>query len=256
MVLEKSPLSPYGHWQESENIPIITGLTVDDVGLIDVSDWARKGVKGAFFKLDGAEETLDSYICEIPTEGKTNPEKYMFEEAIFILSGRGATTVWQEGGRKHTFEWQKGSVFSAPINSWRQHFNGSGQEPARFIAFTNAPLVMNIFRSEQFIFNNNFVFSERFRDEEDYFSKGGEGNFNKYHNRVRREVNYIPDIYDFVLEDQWDQAAFMAVQMAQNTLQSHVAELPVGTYMTAHRHGKAAHIIVLKGKGYRLFWKD
>ncbi len=256
MVSEKAPLSYYGEWQESEGIPIVRGLTVDEVDQVEVGPWRRKGVRGAFIRLDGAEETLDSYVCEIPSGASTRPEKYMFEEAIFVLRGRGATTVWQEGSKKHTFEWQRGSVFSPPINTWRQHFNGSGEEPARFIAFTNAPLVMNMFRSERFIFNNNYAFTERFNDEDDYFSKGGSSSYSVYAGREQRETNFISDIYDLQLEDRWDQSDFMALEMASNALRSHVAELPVGTYMTAHRHGPGAHIFVLKGEGYSLFWRE
>lgn len=254
MVSEEAPLSYYGHWQKSEGIPIITGLSVDGVDRVEVGPWPRKGVNGAFIRLEGAEETLDSYVCEISPGGSTDPEKYMIEEATFVLRGRGATTVWQEGGRKHTFEWQKGSVFSPPINTWRQHFNGSGQEPARLITFSNAPLVMNMFKSERFIFDNSFPFTERFNDEEDYFSKGTASSYSVYSGREQRETNFISDIYDFELEDRWDQSAFMALEIASNAMRSHVAELPVGTYMTAHRHGPGAHIIVLKGEGYSLFW--
>ena len=102
-------LSPYGEWQRSEGVPIIEGLIVPDLhGDIHMEKWHRKGVKGAFLSMIGAEEAMDAYIVELPPGGNTDPEKFMFEENTFVVSGRGATTIWLPGGKKHTFEWQKG----------------------------------------------------------------------------------------------------------------------------------------------------
>ena len=115
MVQTKKSTTPYREWQESEGVPVVEGLIVPDLrGDIPMEKWARKGVKGAFLDLLGAEEAMDAYIVEIPPAGNTEPEKYMFEEETFVVSGRGATTIWLEGGKKHTFEWQEGSVFSPP----------------------------------------------------------------------------------------------------------------------------------------------
>ena len=57
-----------------------------------------------------------------------------YEEMIFVLDGRGSTTVWNDAGQRITFEWKAGAIFAIPLNCWHQHFNGSGQEPARYVA--------------------------------------------------------------------------------------------------------------------------
>jgi len=154
--------TPYEVWQETEGVPIHKGLAIDDLTSADVGSWKRKGSSGAFINMLGAGRSCDSYICEIPAQGQTLPERYLFEELIFVVKGRGATSVWTENGRKQTFEWQQGSMFSPPLNTWRQHFNVQRDEPARFVALTDAPVMINRFRNLDFIFNNPFAFADRF----------------------------------------------------------------------------------------------
>ena len=55
-------------------------------------------------------KTNDAYICEVPPEKALEPEKHMYEELIYIINGRGATTIWNDGEPKRTFEWQEGSL--------------------------------------------------------------------------------------------------------------------------------------------------
>jgi quercetin dioxygenase-like cupin family protein len=249
------PLSPYAIWQKQEGVPIIGGLMVPDLrGDLPMSLWPRKGVKGAYIKLLGGEESMDAHVVEIPPTGNTEPEKYMFEEEIVVLSGRGATTIWLEGGRKQTFEWQDGSVFSPPMNCWRQHFNGSPDQPVRLLVISNAPVMFNLFRSADFIFNCDHAFKDRFSGEEDYFSGKGQA----LPNMIWR-ANFIPDINNFTLQDySWRGAGGSGVnfEMANNTIQSHIAQFPVATYKKAHRHGPGAHILILSGTGFSLMWED
>lgn len=250
-----TPPSPYAVWQEGEGVPIVSGLMVADIrGDLPTAMWPRKGVKGAFIKLLGGEESMDSTIVDIPPQGHTEPEKYMFEEEIVMLSGRGATTIWLEGGKKQTFEWQEGSVFSPPMNCWRQHFNGSPDQKVRLLTVSNAPVMFNLFRSADFIFNCDHAFKDRFSGEEDYFSGKGQA----LPGMIWRS-NFIPDINSFRLQDYSNRGAGgtgAMFEMANNTIQSHVAQFPVATYKKAHRHGPGAHILILSGEGYSLMWED
>ena len=74
------------------------------------------------------------------------------------------TTVTAADGRKHTFEWGPKSLFSVPLNSKYRHFNGSGREPARLAATNNLTWLMNLFRTESFIYDNAHQFPERAGD--------------------------------------------------------------------------------------------
>src|SRR5262249_60589731 len=84
------------------------------------------------------------------------------------------TTVWNDAGQRIAFEWKAGALFAIPLNTWHQHFNGSGKEPARFVAVTNAPPVINLYEEIAFVFNTPHDFKNRFAGEPDYFSAKGE----------------------------------------------------------------------------------
>jgi quercetin dioxygenase-like cupin family protein len=245
----------YANWLKNEGVPVLGGLMVKDVkGELPMGMWPRKGVKGVYLNLLGGDESLDSYIIEIPPAGQTEPEKYMFEEEVIVLSGRGASTVWIDDKKKQTFEWKEGSVFSPPMNSWRQHFNGSPDETVRLLVVSNAPVMMNLIRSTDFIFNCDYVFKERFAGEEDYFSPKGKA----LPNLIWRS-NFINDIHTFKLLERNVRGAGgtgVNFEMANNTIRSHVAEFPVGTYKMAHRHGPGAHVLILSGTGFSLMWEE
>jgi gentisate 1,2-dioxygenase len=65
-------------------------------------------------------------------------------------------TFWYDGMKKHTFEWQEGSLFASPLNCWYQHFNGQADQPIWYVGVTPAPCASNLF-SQNFIYNNNFM---------------------------------------------------------------------------------------------------
>ena len=192
-----SDKTPYELWQEQEGIPIYHGLGIDDLKTLELGPWQRKAAAGAFINMLGAGRSCDAYVCEIAAKGQTAAERYLFEELIYVVKGRGATSVWQEGGRKQTFEWHEGSMFSAPLNCWRQHFNAQGDAPARFVALTDAPVMINRFRNLNFVLDNNFAFADRFNGEEGYFS--GQGREVTAHRTW--DSNFIADIPNFGLMD-------------------------------------------------------
>lgn len=249
--------TPYDLWQESEGIPIIRGYHIEDLKKVPVKPWPRKGGLGTFINLEGAEQADDAYICEIPPGGSLKPQKHLFEEMIVILQGRGATTIWNEGGAKQTFEWQEGSMFSPPLNVWHQHFNGQGNKTVRYLAVTNAPLVINVFRNPEFIFNNQFNFTDRYGSQGDFFSAQGK----LYASVVGKswESNFVTDIRNFKLYDYKQRGAGgtnVKFTMASNAMGAHISEFPVGTYKKGHKHGPGAHVIILSGEGYSLMWPE
>jgi len=119
---------------------------------------------------------------------------------------------------------------------------------------------MNIFRNADFIFNTPFDFKERFNGEEGFFSETGKVyKFTEGYQGTIFETNVIYDLPNYPLwswEERGAGARVAWFEMAGNTMGSHVAEFPVGTYKKAHRHAGGSHVIIIKGKGYSLMWRE
>ena len=186
----------YDKWQLGEGIPIIRTFFVQDLKKVELKPWARTAGNGAFINMEGAEGATGAYVCEIPAGKKLNPMRHLYEDLHFVLKGRGATTIRNDKGAKQTFEWQDGSLFALPLNSHYQHFNGSGDEPARFFSVNSMPIVFNLFHHADFIFNTPRDFTDRFDGDPEYFSGKGKA----YPGRVW-DTNFIADARNFKLED-------------------------------------------------------
>lgn len=249
--------SGYDEWLRAEGLPVIGGFFIQDVNTIELGPWQRKGVLGAYIRLQGTEDWTGAYVCEIPPGQQTKPQRHLFEEMIFILEGSGATTVWEEGGQPQTFEWQKGSLFAVPLNAHHQHFNGAAGEPARYLAVTNLPILINLLREPNFIFGNPYEFRSRFAGEKDYFSPQGTS-YRAGHTRYW-ETNFVANVYDFRLPESNARVAggsHIEFLLARNSMGAHISEFPAGRYKKAHRHGAGAHVIILNGRGYSVVWPE
>lgn len=245
----------YRDWQEAQKIPIHRGFFIEDLKAVELSAWDLKGGLAAFVNLEGTGGTNDGYVCEIAPGGKLKPQRHMYEEMVFIVDGHGATTVWHVNGKKHSFEWHPGSLFAIPLNARYQHFNGQGGAPVRYFSVTNAPFIMNLYHNLQFVFENDFVFSDRFAPEdENYFSAEGQ----RWGDKM--SVNFVPDTRTVQLYDKKARGAggnrHVLFDMAGNTMMAHISEFGVGAYKKAHRHGPGAHVTILTGRGYSLLWPE
>ena len=243
----------YEDWLEEEGVLVHKTFYVSDMKEIEVGPWERKGGQGAVVRIDNDHLRNDMHVVDIKPGGKSEPEHHMYEISFYIVSGLGATTVWMDETSKQTFEWKEGSLFTIPLNAWYQHFNGSGNEKARYIATTNAPPMMRLFRDRDFMFNNDFMFRSRYSDDEEYFS----GNGTLYKTRIW-ETNFIPNAPDMALYGWKERGAGginVSLRMGKNDMGNHISEFPVGTYKKAHRHGPGAHLVLLSGdSGFSLLW--
>ncbi len=247
---------PYLDWVEKEGPAVTEGLGIDLLE-IKTTPWPRLGVDGAFAHLRGRGDFVSIFVIDIPPGGNTAPQRHLFEEVVYVLEGRGSTTIKTSDGETHSFEWGPKSLFALPLNAEYRHFNGSGRSRVRIASTNNLPVVLNVFHNEAFIFKNDASFPER-AGKAGYFS--GEGEFiPKRPGRHMWETNFVPDVSAFELRS-WDKrgagSSNMKFILADGTMHAHSSEMPVGTYKKAHRHGPDFHVFNVTGGGYSLLWYE
>lgn len=254
--------SSYERFLQEEGIPVVTGHGVEDVNAMDLAPWPRLGGRGAYITLEGQEGLTGMYVLEIPPGGSLKPEKHLWEELLYVLSGRGATEIWQDESTPADkpsafFEWQAGSLFAPPLNTRHRLLNGSGTEPARILAVTSAPLIIDIFHNPAFILNCPYTFADRYTGEADYFKpservKRADGNMSWY-------SNFLPDIPGVRLDPLERKGAgvrITAYEMGGNILVGHLSEWSAGRYHKGHYHGGGAILFQVHSVGYTLMWPN
>jgi len=243
--------TPYDQWVRSQGLDAISAVYVRNLKTVELKPWPQRGGKGVFLNHEGTRTSNDGYVCEIPPGGKLEPRRQLFEEMILILSGRGSTTVWNDAGDRVTFEWKENAIFAIPLNCHHQHFNGSGKDPARYVAVTYAPQALNLYGEPEFVFNTKHDFKTRFSGEPDYFSAKGE------QKGFLLTTNFVADAVSIPLvnaKERGGDGGHLRFNMARGALPSHISQFPVGTYKKAHAHASGAYVIVLSGQGYSLMW--
>jgi gentisate 1,2-dioxygenase len=260
IISDRRRMTFYEEWVEREGLELIKGFFVADLARVPVRPWKRVGGRAAVIDLDGTGDLVGAYVCEIESGKELKPKRHVYEELVFVVSGRGATSVWYEGRPKQTFEWEPGSLFSIPLNAWHQHFNADGRAPARYLAITTAPMVMSHYRQEAFVFENPCVFPERYEEATDYFSRTRrvKAGFTGYRARNVLETNLVANVHEVQLEPSLRGRGTGGIQIDQagSVLGAHISQVPGGTYTKIHRHGPGAHVLWIEGEGYTLTWPD
>jgi len=232
--------TPFETWVQAQGLQVITTHTVPDVSTVELEPWKRTGCLGALLDMthDPSEKAMINnqgtirYLVEIPPGGSFRPEKHMYEEIFYVVKGRGATVVWNEGTPKLTFEWEEDAVFAIPLNAWHEIHNGSGSEPVRLYAASNMPTPFNLYGSPEFVFNCANTFNDRFDpNDETFFSRKP----TKLEDRLLQS-NFIPSVTKLAL-DNWayrGPGTNMHVLMSGGRFVCHVSEFPPASYKKGH----------------------
>ena len=255
----KRPAMPYDRFMEAEGVPCHRGIGCKTVLELPMAPWKRLGGRGTYIQLYGTEGLWGMYVVEVPAGGALNIERHVYEKTVLIVEGRGSTEVWQEGQtKKQTFEWQRGSLFSIPLNAYHRFVNATNA-PAIILCGTTAPNIMNLIDNPRFVFDCPFNFTDRYSGDEDYFKPSDDIEPDPVRGLAMRRTNFIPDVVAAELPlDNRRSPGYrrMEPSMAGQRFYLWVGQHETGRYSKAHKHGSAAVLICLKGKGYTYTWPE
>lgn len=245
----------YEEWLAREGVLVHQGLAVD-LMTATTQPWARLGANAAFVHLQARGDFCSLQLVDLPPGGATSPQRHLYEEVFYVLDGQGSSVVDLPNGKRQSFEWTRGSLFSLPLNAGYRLHNASGQRTARLASVSDLPAVMKLYRNDRFVFGTPFDFAERLGEER--FLRG-EGTFipTREH-RHMWETNYVPNLltFDQMRLSPGRGAGSLNIMfiLADGTLHAHMSEIPVGAYKKAHVHGEGYHIFQISGEGYSLYW--
>jgi hypothetical protein len=255
----KRPAMPYDRFMEAEEVPIYRDIGVRRVQDLPLAPWKRLGGRGSYIQLYGTEGLWGSYVVEVPAGGALTIERHLFEKNVLVVEGRGSTEIWQDGQSKpQTFEWQKWSLFSIPLNA-KHRFVNATNSPALLLCGTTAPNMMNLLDNPSFIFNCEYDFRDRYSGAEDFFKPREDVEPDPVRGLAMRRTNFIPDIVNCELPlDNRRSPGYRRIEpsMAGNRFYVWIGQHENGRYSKAHKHASAAVLICLTGKGYTYTWPD
>ncbi len=185
-------IDSYQEWLKGEGLRVVEGLAID-CNTVETGDWPRLGARAAALHLDGRGDFCNMILCELAPGKSTTPQRHLYEEVIYVVAGTGSTQLTLPNGERRSFEWGEHSLFAIPLNTQYRHFNGSGVPTPRalLVSTTNLPMMLNLFHSERFVFDNAFDFDDRIGKKE-YFEGEGVLTMLRQGNDTW-ETNFVPD---------------------------------------------------------------
>lgn len=201
----------------------------------------------AFDSLAG-NTTLGIHLSEVPPGGEKQGHRHLDEATFYIVSGKGWSELRQaEDKPDQRIDWQAGDVVTIPSNAWHKHYNGSADEPALQIAFKNTRLLRKLFHSREFVYQNDFLFHDRYDDEDDYWTRREPGN----HGKLR--VNLIKNVVAEAVEpcpEAGDGVGIRRFSMGGHRMIDHaLVEIGVGGSVRRHRPLAEEAMLILTGRG-------
>ncbi|MDH3240632.1 MAG: hypothetical protein OEO83_08190 [Alphaproteobacteria bacterium] len=246
----------YLAWCDEQPVPVINDFGID-LMRVETKPWDRYGMNGAVCLLKGRDDFVSIFCFELAPGSKSRPMHHIYEEIVYVIEGHGSTQIELPNGDKHAFEWGRNSLFSVPLNAKYQHFNGSGTEPARLASVHDLPFLMNLFRNEDFIFDTERDFAERYGPN-GYFQ--GEGQMIEIRpGRHQWETNFVADITNFELKawaERGKGSSSLRWVLSDCTLGCHTSQIVTGTYKKAHRHTAGTNVFTIDGEGYSMLWYE
>src|SRR5688500_20317180 len=94
----------YDEWMEAQGIPVYRGYYIEDLRTLQLGWWDARECNSAFIQLVGQEGVTSARVTEIPPGKTLPPIKFALDEIVYVVAGRGLTTLWAGETRpKKTF---------------------------------------------------------------------------------------------------------------------------------------------------------
>lgn len=209
----------------------------------------------------GGNSMFAMHLAQITPGGYKCNHRHLDETMAYMVAGAGRTELRQSDYKGLVqVEWRAGDVVVIPTNSWHRHVNASQDDTARQLSFRSTPLMNRIlhggggtYTSKDRVYNRGGRFTERFDDEEDYFTVREELG----PRRVR--ANYIPQVADEPLpaEDPefGDGVAVRFYALGgQLTLNAALIGVRPGGRIREHAPFAEESLLVLRGSGRTDLW--
>src|SRR3954453_13263371 len=84
--------NPYMEWLHDQGVPVVEDFGVDLLA-IETTPWSALGANAAFVNLKGRGDFISVTVVDLPPGGASEPQRHLFEEVVYVLSGRGSTTI-------------------------------------------------------------------------------------------------------------------------------------------------------------------
>jgi oxalate decarboxylase/phosphoglucose isomerase-like protein (cupin superfamily) len=249
---------------ENQGIPVHRGYYIADLRSLELGWWDARQCNSAFIQLVGQEGITSARVTEIPPGKTLPPLKFALDEIVYVVEGRGLTTIWSAEKRpKKTFEWQKHSMFLVPHNYAHQFSNMQGDKPVRLLHYNYMPLTLSGVRDVNFIFGNLYEAAD-IQNEMDFYSEAkmiSQSNLDEsWGRRAYWYGNFFPDMRA------WDKldanvrrgagGRSVYIQFADSEMSCHMSVFDARLYKKAHRHGPGRVIVIPVGEGYSIMWEE
>jgi mannose-6-phosphate isomerase-like protein (cupin superfamily) len=261
------PRFPHDFWIESLGLPIHTGYYIDDLSAVPLGFWEERGCAAAFIQLEGQQGITETRVSEIPPRAVLPAVRLAFDEVVYVVQGRGATTVGQPSGKRKSFEWQANSMFLLPRHQYHEFANTSGSQPARLLHYNYFPLLLTA-SPDATPFMTTAVNAERVDTELDLEALYAEPSLRPpdehgafWAKRAQAWVgSFFPDMsaWDKLTVNQGRGAGgrSVIVEFPNSEIWCHMSMFPSRTYKKAHRHGPGRAIVIPAGEGYSEMWAE
>lgn len=252
----RRPASFYDRFMDAEGIGVIRGMRIEQLLDVPLQPWPRMGGRGVFVQLNGTEDLWGSYLVEVPGGGALAPEKHLHEEIFLVLEGRGTTEIWREGGLRHVFEWQKGSLFAIPTNALHRIVNAT-PNPALLLGATTLPAVLNALGDPRAVFESSY--RPDAEDADDLFTAYDDIAPDPVRELALCRTHLLADALgcDLPLDNRFSPGyRQMELEMTHTVFHAAIGQHRPGRYARAHILPRGAALICLAGEGFSSVWPE